>query len=105
MPDEKFDKFLQQKNQGKKDNPITANKSEKSLSEAEKKQRKRRNIKVYDEAFYEVVALSQLKNMTQNELIRFLVKNAVNELQESEKSVFDFLRNKIEETDSQKKND
>lgn len=101
----KFDELLKQQNRGKKDNPITTNKKrKKSLSEAEKKQRKRRNIKVYDEAFYEVVALSQLKNETQNDLIRLLVKNAVNELDEGEKSVYEFLRNKIEETDLEKKN-
>lgn len=99
-----FNDFLKQQNQGKKENPITSQQNRTALSEAEKKQRNRRNIKVYDEAFYEVVALSQLKGMTQNDLLRWLVKNAVNDLEEGEKKVYEYLRDKAEETALQKKN-
>ncbi|MFP3722678.1 hypothetical protein SFC57_23985 [Niallia circulans] len=101
-----FNDFLKQQNQGKKENPITSSSKNNntSLSEAEKKQRNRRNIKVYDEAFYEVVALSQLKAMTQNDLLRWLVRNVVNDLDEGEKKVYEYLRDKAEEAALQKKN-
>ena len=61
-------------------------------SEAEKKQLSRRNIKVYDDAYTDMVALSQLKNMTHNELIVWLVDKAVKDLDEEQKTVFSHLK-------------
>lgn len=61
-------------------------------SEAEKKQQSRRNIKIYDDAYYDLVALSQCKNMTHNELIVWLVNKAVSELDDTQKSVFEHLK-------------
>lgn len=61
-------------------------------SEAEKKQQSRRNIKIYDDAYYDLVALSQCKNMTHNELIVWLVNKAVGELDDTQKSVFEHLK-------------
>lgn len=96
---------LDRKRKGKK-NPILElqNKKDESenqvkspLSEAQKKQRKRRNIKVYDEAFFDVVALSKLKDMTQNDLLRYLVKKEVDDLAEKEKSIFEYLRSNLDE--------
>lgn len=88
--------------QSKKPNPLLENgmvKSEPKVakSDAEKKQNSRRNIKIYDDAYYDLVALSQCKNMTHNELIVWLVNKAVSELDDNQKSVFDHLRTIAEE--------
>lgn len=105
MANKGFDKFLEQQNQGKKPNPITNNKEKgkPTLSEAEKRQRLRKNVKVYDETFFGVIALAQLKGMTQDELVKWLIKNAVNELDESEKEVFQYLKSKAQETAEKRK--
>ena len=66
-------------------------------AEAEKKQNSRRNIKIYDDAYYDLVALSQCKDMTHNELIVWLVNKAVSELDDKQKDVFEHLRAVAEE--------
>ena len=76
---------------------ITPNTNKVTKSEAEKKQNSRRNIKIYDDAYYDLVALSQCKNMTHNELIVWLVNQAVSELDDKQKDVFEHLRAVAEE--------
>lgn len=64
------------------------------LSEAQKKQKSRRNLKVYDEAYFDIRVLSQIKDMTQNDLLRWLVKNAVKDLSEENRALYEGLRSK-----------
>lgn len=85
-----------------RNNPLLEMNNDK-LSEAERKQRSRRNIKVYDEAYFDIVALSQFKQMTQNDLLEWLVENVVKELDEKEKLIFEHLRDKAKESSLQKK--
>lgn len=88
--------------QEKKANPLLEkglieDKKTQSQSEAQKKQLSRRNIKIYDDAFTGMVALSQLKNMTHSELIVWLVEKATNELDDQQKAVFEHLKSVAEE--------
>ena len=76
---------------------ITPNTNKVTKSESEKKKNSRRNIKIYDDAYYDLVALSQCKNMTHNELIVWLVNQAVSELDDKQKDVFEHLRAVAEE--------
>ncbi|MCU9601727.1 hypothetical protein [Pallidibacillus thermolactis] len=52
----------------------------------------RKNIKVYDKVYFDLVALSELKNMTRNDLLEWLLENAINNLDKKEKLIFKHLR-------------
>jgi hypothetical protein len=52
----------------------------------------RKNIKVYDRVYFDLVALSELKNMTRNDLLEWLLENAINNLDKKEKLIFKHLR-------------
>lgn len=90
--------FKNLERESKKSNPILDKgnigtpKVKVAKSEAQQKQLSRRNIKVYDEAYVNLSALAQYKNMTHTELILWLVSQVTNELGEEQKAIFEHLR-------------
>ncbi|MGM9926631.1 MAG: hypothetical protein ACI35P_01660 [Bacillus sp. (in: firmicutes)] len=66
------------------------------MSEAEKKQRSRRNLKLYTDTYCSVSALAQCLNMTQNDLIKVLIDEKVPQLTNQQREVYGYLKDTVE---------
>ncbi|MBF4499747.1 hypothetical protein IRY55_00110 [Savagea sp. SN6] len=55
------------------------------------KQKERKNVKLYEDAFNQLAAYSGMKRMTRDEAILDLIQIAVDNMVDSEKNVFEFM--------------
>lgn len=61
------------------------------------KQKERKNVKLYEDAFNQLAAFAGMKRMTRDEAILDLIQIAVENMKDSEKAVFEFMLKQQEE--------